>query len=125
VYGRVVDIGGCLGSFLQNILSLHPSLNGVLFDLPAVIDDANEVWQDRKFDLIRSRTKLISGSFFNLSSLPAINENDVILMRMILHDWNDQDSKIILSNLRHKAGDKNVTLTLVEVKNKEINKYKY
>ena len=42
-YTRVLDIGGAYGSMLAGIMHAHPAARGVLYDLPQVMDRAQEV----------------------------------------------------------------------------------
>ena len=45
---RVVDVGGGYGELLTAVLEAHPSLTGILFDVPNTIDEAHaQVERDR------------------------------------------------------------------------------
>lgn len=90
-FDSVVDVGGGNGSLLLAVLSEHPHLRGVLFDLPYVVDLA------RGDNGTGTRCELVGGSFFD--SVPA--GGDVYILRSILHDWDDERARTILRNCRH------------------------
>jgi hypothetical protein len=84
----VADIGGGQGSTLAAILSAHPSLRGVLLDLPQVVahpaplDDPG----------VARRCDVIGGDM-----LRAVPEGaDAYLIKRVLMDWGDADSMTIL-----------------------------
>ncbi|HEX2914360.1 MAG TPA: methyltransferase [Chloroflexia bacterium] len=89
----LVDVGGAHGSSLSAILKAFPSLNGVLFDIPAVIEGAKEPLQAQG---VLERCRLVAGDFFE--SVPA--GADAYIMKFILHDWDDEHCLQILRNCR-------------------------
>jgi hypothetical protein len=48
-------------------------------------------------------------------TLPVARDDDVYVLRLILHDWNDHDSITILSNIRKAMGSARTKLVIVEV----------
>jgi SAM-dependent methyltransferase len=90
---KVVDIGGGHGSLLASILKANPTLKGVLFDLPEVVEAAREIDAG-----VAERCEIIGGDFFE--SVPA--GGDAYILKQIIHDWNDDLSIKILQNC-HKA----------------------
>ena len=89
----LVDVGGASGNMLATILEGNPSLRGILFDLPHVVQDAPALFQARG---LSNRVTIESGSFFE--RVPA--GGDAYLLSHIIHDWNDEQSISILSNCR-------------------------
>lgn len=85
-YSVIADIGGGIGSQLSSILDAHPSSRGILFDQPNVVAEAPE----------HSRIERIGGDFFQAISVHA----DAYVMRWILHDWSDEESIALLTNVR-------------------------
>ena len=122
-YSRVIDIGGSMGTFLFGVLEANPSLHGVLFDRPIVIEKAIEFWNSKKASSMstlhnRMTVEFLGGSFFDATTLPTFKQNDVIIMRMILHDWTDDDCLRILTAIREavvRSGSPKVTLVLSEL----------
>jgi SAM-dependent methyltransferase len=104
---RVIDVGGAHGVLLAAILHAHPSLSGILFDLPHVIAAARPVIEAEG---LIDRCELISGDFFK--EIPA--GADVHLLKQIIHDWDDQRAIQILSNCR-RALRPNGRVLLVEM----------
>ncbi|MET4086896.1 hypothetical protein ABID60_002609 [Bradyrhizobium sp. S3.5.5] len=89
--GRIVDIGGGHGFTLTTILANHPTMQGVLFDLPDVVAGASlEAIGGTK------RCEIIGGSFFE--TVPA--DADAYILKQIIHDWDDDQSLAILRNVR-------------------------
>ena len=75
---------------LLAILNQYPNLHGVLFDLSHVTAATAALKNNGE------RFKLISGDFFESVTPNA----DAYLLRHIIHDWDDEKSVLILSNIR-------------------------
>jgi hypothetical protein len=104
---RLVDVGGGQGVFLRTILAAMPSLTGVLFDLPAVVERAAG-------DLTRrfpGRVELDGGDFFVEVTAGA----DLYLLSNVLHDWDDDRAVQILATCRRAAGADARVLIVEEV----------
>jgi SAM-dependent methyltransferase len=82
----LIDIAGGHGRLLAGVLEAYPSMRGVLFDLPHVIEGARRV----------SRCEYVSGDFF--ASVPS--GGDAYIMKHIIHDWDDDRALKILRNIR-------------------------
>jgi hypothetical protein len=92
-FGIVVDVGGGNGLVLAAILNRYPSIQGILFDLPAVVDRARPIISGSG---LSGRCQIMGGDFF--SSVPA--GADAYVMRHIIHDWEDREAIAILRNCR-------------------------
>ena len=103
---RLIDVGGGYGELLCAILKACPSLRGAIFDLPRCAEGAKRQLSDAG---LSDRGEFISGSFFE--SVPS--GADAVIMKSIIHDWDDERSVKILQNCRSAlaAGGK---LLLVE-----------
>jgi hypothetical protein len=86
----LADIGGGTGSMLLAILNQYPNLHGVLFDLSHVTAATAALKNNGE------RFKSVSGDFFESVTPNA----DAYLLRHIIHDWDDEKSVLILSNIR-------------------------
>ena len=82
----LVDIAGGQGRLINRILDVYPAMQGVLFDLPHVIESAN----------VGDRLEFATGDFF--VSVPA--GGDAYMMKHIIHDWDDERAITILKNIR-------------------------
>ena len=89
----LVDIGGGNGSLLCATLQRHPKLHAILFDRPDVIDRAKANLTTAG---VADRCQTVGGNFFE--AVPA--GGDAYLLRHIIHDWYDPESRTILSNIR-------------------------
>ncbi|HVV98881.1 MAG TPA: methyltransferase [Planctomycetaceae bacterium] len=105
-FETIVDIAGGHGSLLTAILRQAPDARGVLFDLPEVIAGARE----RVLEVgMRDRCELVAGSFFE-----AVPAGDLLMMKHIIHDWDDEHSCQILQHCRRSIADSG-TLLLFEM----------
>jgi O-methyltransferase domain/Dimerisation domain len=93
VFQTVVDVGGGSGLLLAAILNRHPKVQGILFDLPAVVERARSVLAGSGLD---GRCRFEGGDFF--SSVPA--GADAYIMQHVIHDWADREAITILRNCR-------------------------
>lgn len=92
-YRSVSDVGGGQGHLLRALLAAHPGLNGVLFDLPHVIEAA------RAGDGPVERLTFQAGDFFK-DRLPRC---DAYVLMEVLHDWADPPAQEIVSAVRRAA----------------------
>lgn len=92
-FSAVVDIGGGLGHLARAILDRYPSLDGICFDLPHVVADAETSGG------ASPRLQFHGGDFFN-DALPSA---DAYVIKQVLHDWNDADAVRVLTSIRRAA----------------------
>ena len=74
-----------------------PSLTGVVFDLPEVIDGDADDWAQRMG--VSARCSKAGGNMFD-----AVPAADAYLLKLILHDWNDAECVAILKRARKRPG---------------------
>lgn len=110
----VVDIGGGEGYLLSAILQKYPHLKGVLFDLPHVVNNADQTFQ--KIGL-HGRYSIIGGSFFE--TIPV--NGDIYIMKNILHAFDDTTAIVILQNIYNQIqiGTKLLIMEAVIEKNNQ------
>lgn len=102
----IVDVGGGHGGLITSILKKNPSMRGILFDAPQVIEGARSPVAESG---VGDRCQLAGGDFFK-----AVPEGgDAIVMKWIIHDWNDEQSLTIMKNC-HSALPENGKLILIE-----------
>ena len=87
------DIGGGHGHLICNILREHPQLQGVVLELESTIKNKELLWANKMG--LADRCKYVAGDMF--SEVPS---SDAYIMKMILHDWNDEECVKILSNIQ-------------------------
>ncbi|MBO0676980.1 hydroxyneurosporene methyltransferase [Mycolicibacterium sp. S2-37] len=93
----VVDVGGGHGAILSTILRSAPEARGVLFDLPAVVQNAGPTFTAAG---VADRASTVGGSF--MESVP--DGGDAYVLKNIIHDWQDEDAVRILRNIRTAIG---------------------
>jgi len=79
---QVLDVGGGRGTLMAEVLATWPSVRGVLFDLPHVVERARPALVARFGDRVQCQ----GGDFF--AAVPA--GADVCLLKHVLHNWNDE-----------------------------------
>jgi precorrin-6B methylase 2 len=85
----LVDVGAGHGALAAALLTRHPRLNGIVFDLPAVIAGARRALDEAG---LLQRCTCIAGDFFE--SVPS--GGDIYLMKSVLHNWDDESASRIL-----------------------------
>ena len=89
---RIADVGGGHGYLLSTILRANPNAHGVLYELPQVAEGAKAAIAESG---LAARCEVVAGDFFE----GAPSGCDVYLLKHILHDWSDEASTKILSNV--------------------------
>jgi O-methyltransferase domain/Dimerisation domain len=103
---HLMDVGGGSGELIGAVAKKYPNIRGSVFDLPRCAEVASH-----HFDRlgISDRAGFQAGDFFQ--SIPS--GADAIILKSVIHDWNDERSCIILRNC-HQALPKDGKLLLVE-----------
>ncbi|ESW15658.1 hypothetical protein PHAVU_007G091000 [Phaseolus vulgaris] len=94
----LVDIGGGSGQNLKMIISKYPSIKGINFDLPQVIENAPFL----------PGIEHVGGDMF-----ARVPQADSMILKAVLHNWSDEKCIEILSNC-HKALFPNGKVVVVE-----------
>jgi hypothetical protein len=97
-FGTVVDVGGGRGALLAALVEAHPSMRGVLFDQPHVVDGVD----------LGERVRVVAGSFFD--EVP--EGGDAYVLKWIVHDWEDKEAAEILRVCRAAMGDRAALLVV-------------
>ena len=90
--GVAVDVGGASGTLIQSLMKENPALHGVVFDLSHIVASATKAAEELG---LQGRFSAVAGDFF-VSVPPA----DLYLLKLILHDWDDDACISILRNCR-------------------------
>ncbi len=89
---HVCDVGGGQGHLLCHLLLKYPHLHGTVLDRPEVFDRKERLWA-RQLGLL-DRCEYQPGDMF--ASVPPA---DGYFMKLILHDWSDEECDRILSTI--------------------------
>jgi hypothetical protein len=95
--GQVVDVGGGRGFLLATLLQAHPTMQGVLFDRPAVVANAPAVLEEAG---VAERCTIVGGDFF--AAVPP--GGDVYVLKSVVNDWDDAEVRLILEQCRRAMG---------------------
>lgn len=87
-----IDVGGSHGSLIGRLLEKNRDARGVVFDLPATVEDGRKIWSNSPY---ADRLKAIGGDFFK-----EVPRGDLYLLKYILHDWTDEQALAILKTIR-------------------------
>ncbi|TWT01658.1 methyltransferase [Reyranella sp. CPCC 100927] len=105
-FATVMDVGGGNGMLLEGVLTAHPTLRGIVFDLPHVVEHARARLVETS---LADRCTAAAGDFF--ADVPA--GADAYMLKHVIHDWNDKRATAILKNC-HRAMTPDGKLLLVE-----------
>ncbi len=89
----LIDVGGGHGQLISGILKANPAMRGAIYDLPRCAGGAKKLLAEAG---VANRCEFIAGNFFD--SVPS--GADGLIMKSIIHDWNDERSVAILRNCR-------------------------
>lgn len=95
---HICDVGGGRGHLIASLLASYPDLRGTVLERPPVIADGSRLWAGRMG--VDDRCEFVAGDMFE-----EVPEADVYVMKMILHDWDDDECVRILDNCQQAARD--------------------
>jgi hypothetical protein len=90
----MVDVGGNDGSLVAELLRLHPSLVGTVFDLPDTIIEASKTFKIAGFS---DRATVVAGNVFE-GGIP--HGADLYSIKRVLVGFSDEEAIIALSSIR-------------------------
>jgi ubiquinone/menaquinone biosynthesis C-methylase UbiE len=103
---HLLDVGGGSGELISAVTKRYQHMRGTVFDLPRCAEAAHE---HLKRAGVNGRAAFVAGDFFK--EIPA--GADAIVLKSVIHDWNDQRSGVILQNCRRALAE-NGALILIE-----------
>jgi hypothetical protein len=105
---KIVEVGGGHGGLIVSILKEYPNLQGILFDLPHVVSDAEHFIE---VEGLTQRCQIVGGNFFE--SVPS--GGNAYILKQIIHDWDDAQAIAILKNCRRAMVEKGKVLLIETV----------
>lgn len=90
------DVAGGQGYLMCALLQAYPHISGIVVDLPAVVKERDELWAPKLG--LENRCRYVGGDMFK-----EVPSADAYSLKLILHDWNDDECVEILLNLRRAA----------------------
>ena len=106
-FSCVVDVGGGQGALLGGILAANPALHGVVFDQPHVVARARPGLERQG---VAERCVVAAGNFFE-----SVPWGDLLILKAILHDWEDDEAHAILRTCRKAVGGAGKLLVIERV----------
>ena len=96
-FGTLMDVGGGNGAILVGLLGANPRLRGIVFDRPGAAERARTKLAEAG---LSGRCQVAAGDFFE-----AVPEGaDALLLKHVIHDWNDEQAARILRSCRRAMG---------------------
>ena len=106
--GTLMDVAGGHGALLRAILNKYPAMRGVVLEMDHVVQGAKLLPENRA---LAHRCDFLCADFF--AAVPA--HADAIIMKHIIHDWDDDKACLILRNCQKAlAGKRSAKVLLVE-----------
>ena len=94
---HLCDVGGGHGYTLCRLLVKYPHLRGTVLELPSVLAQHELLWADKMG--VGDRCTFVPGDMFR-----AVPLADAYMMKYIIHDWNDEECRQILSAIHRPPG---------------------
>ena len=104
---HLCDIGGGYGHLLSNILLKYHHMKGSVLELKSLIKNKELFWSSKMG--LDDRCMYIEGDMFR--EIPSV---DAYIMKMILHDWNDEECIEILNNINRSCSSLDGRVFIVE-----------
>lgn len=103
---HICEIGGGQGHLSSHLHSKHNHTKGTILELEPVVNSQNSSWPTKMG--LQDRCKYLKGDMFE-----QVPSADLYMMKMILHDWNDEECIKILSNIE-KSAPENSRVLIIE-----------
>ena len=103
---HLCDVGGGHGYMLCRLLANYPHLQGAVLERMEVIADSAPLWASKLG--VSDRCRYLAGDMFKFAP-----SADAYMMKLILHDWNDDECVRILQN-QHEAATSGGRVFIVE-----------
>jgi hypothetical protein len=103
---QLCDIGGGYGHLLSNLLLKHHHMKGSILELGSLTKNKELQWAGKMG--VDDRCSYIEGDMFR-----EVPPADAYLLKMILHDWNDDECVKILCNI-HKSSPQDGRVFIIE-----------
>ena len=91
---QLCDVGGSAGTIAAGFLRANPALRGTVFDLPSNVPLAERSIAQHG---LSERCNAVGGDFF-----VDVPEADLFVLKMVLHDWNDEQCRTILGHVSRR-----------------------
>jgi hypothetical protein len=100
------DVGGGHGHLICGFINKYPHLRGMVLERPEVLADDARLWANKLG--LSERCQYVPGNMFE-----EVPNADAYMMKLILHDWNDDECIQLLTNI-HRAAPKGGRVFIIE-----------
>ena len=100
------DVGGGHGHLLCGFLNQYPNLKGIVLERPEVLSDGARLWANKLG--LNERCQYVGGNMFE-----EVPTADAHMMKLILHDWNDEECVQLLQTI-HRAAPQGGRMFIIE-----------
>ena len=118
-YSKVIDLGGGTGELMYHIVSSYDNINGIVFEQEKYIQTAKDYWMNvHNINMDQmDNMKFVVGDLFNETDVMThCKDCDVIVMKRVIHDFEDEECGKILRNIKNAMGnDKNKVLLICDL----------
>jgi hypothetical protein len=104
---HLCDIGGGYGHLLSNLLLKYHHMKGSVLELKSLVKNKELLWSSKMG--LDDRCMYIEGDMFK-----EVSPADAYIMKMILHDWNDEECIKILCNINRSCSYHDGRVFIVE-----------
>ncbi|KAI9574085.1 O-methyltransferase-domain-containing protein [Boletus coccyginus] len=101
-YSTVVDVGGGIGAFSLPLAQTHKHIKVTIQDLSEALVQSRAVWEKDYPEAVQENR--IEFSELNFFTQIPVQGKDIYYLRSIIHNWPDQQARLILRNLRQALG---------------------
>jgi SAM-dependent methyltransferase len=110
-FKHVVDVGGGEGALLAQIVQRNTHTIGTVVDLPQVVA-GGKLKLDGEYKEIKDRLHYFGANFF---TTPVPAGGDAYVIKLVIHNWNDDKAVAILKNVYNAMADNSKLIVIEKV----------
>ena len=115
-YQKVIDLGGGIGELMFDIVNKYNHIEGYILEQEKHIQQAKQYWlHSWKIDIDKlDNLSFVKGDLFNQQDITRYCKDcDVIIMKRVLHDFDDEKCLKVLRNIRNAMVDEKGKILLI------------
>ena len=106
-FDTLLDVGGGYGAVLAALLKAYPQARGAVVEIASVEAGARTYLAEAG---VGDRAEFLAADFFK-----SVPPGDCMILKFIIHDWNDENSRTILKNCRGALAPGGVVLLIERI----------
>eukprot|EP01084_Bolivina_argentea_P173234 300046_1 len=107
---KVIDIGGGNGELMFHLINKNENIKGIVFEQESYVENAKQYWLNVfgiNMDNMENMEFVIGDFFCKDDIIKYCQDCDVIIMKRVIHDFDDEKCGNILNNIREAMNDNN------------------